>query len=548
MTNPERPLETVLIVPLDGDLVESPEHLGVSMLAAVLRAAGMVCDIVEVAPGGEMAALEEIRARNPGVVGISLTTVNLPLAQDFGRLVRAWSERAHIVLGGPIATAVGGRLLRLPRWEFADSVVRGEADAMIVDFVRALAEGRSPDGLPGVCLRGSVGFETVARVTDLSCLPWPARDQFERRPFGYLRLSTSRGCTSRCTFCDAPNAGNRPHTKPWRGRDSGDVVDEIEFLVRHYGVDTFDFVDSTFEDPGGREIGKRRVRAIAEDLIARGLDIYFNCGVQAQNWTEADAPLIDLLYRAGLEKVLIGIEAGNVRSLGRHRKRAGVDDNERAIALFRRVGVFVAFGFIMFDPYATFEDIEDNARFLRRTVGHNLRRFLTRLELYPGAAIVNKIRSDGLLEDDFDLTFRPYAYRFEDPRVGRLAHDLARLAGPDYARTGRLGLPTPVIEFETFDIRAFTGLARHQRRLGDRPPYAELIAQGRAEIEAVQAALGETAFEFFMTAVERARRGEGIPDQELDRVNARYAEAMREIGTASLKLGMRLRRAEADAA
>lgn len=542
-------MDAALIALLDGDLVESPEHIGIALLAAVLREASLSSAILAVDPDGDQAAIDDLRRLAPKVVGLTLTTVNLPRAVEFGGRVRATLPDAHIVVGGPLATALGPSLLHLPGWEFADSLVRGEAEGMIAAFVEAAATGRPVAHLPGVCARGAPPSPVVARVEDLSALPWPARDQADQRRLPYLRLSTSRGCTSRCAFCDAPNAANRPKgAKPWRGRDPVDVVDEIESLVRRHGIDTFDFVDSTFEDPGGGHLGKQRVGAIAAEILRRGLRVYFNCCIQAQNWTGNDVGLIALLREAGLEKVMVGAEAGSQRNLDRYGKRASVADNLRAVGLFRAARVFVAQGFIMFDPYTEFADLDANADYLRRTVGYNLRRYLTRLELYPGTAILDQIRADGLLAAEYDATLRPYAYSFRDPRVGELATRLARLSGADYARSGRIGRPPPVVEFETFDIRTFTYYSRLERTMGHDPRHADAIAEGLAAVDSVRAGLAELAFGFFAEAVERARSGRPIATEALDHVDRRYAEAMGEIKAIGLRTGMRLRRAGAGAA
>ena len=173
-------MDAALIALLDGDLVESPEHVGIALLAAVLREASLSSAILAIDPGGDHAAIEELRQLAPKVVGLTLTTVNLPRAVVFGGRVRAILPGAHIVLGGPLATAIGPSLLRLPGWEFANSLVRGEAEGMIAAFVEAAATGRPVAHLPGVCVRGVPPSPTVAHVEDLSALPWPARDQAEQ--------------------------------------------------------------------------------------------------------------------------------------------------------------------------------------------------------------------------------------------------------------------------------------------------------------------------------------------------------------------------------
>src|SRR5206468_3732516 len=145
----------------------------------------------------------------------------------------------------------------------------------------------------------------------------------------------------------------------------------------------FDFIDSTFEDPDGGRVGKKRVAAIANGILERKLDIYYNVCMRAENWkdTPEDHALMDLLVRSGLEKVNVGIESGVPEELEMWDKRATVEDNVTIIRMLREHGIYLAMGFIPFHPYATVETITRNAAFLRDNSGHNLRRMTERLEI-----------------------------------------------------------------------------------------------------------------------------------------------------------------------
>lgn len=144
------------------------------------------------------------------------------------------------------------------------------------------------------------------------------------------------------------------------------VVDEIEMLVKKYDFHTYDFVDSTFEDPGRK--GKIRIETIAREIINRKLDIFYNCCFRAENWSEKDNDLLKLLVDSGLEKVNIGFESGNERGLKILNKRATIEDNWRTIETLRNFPfIYITFGFIMLHPYSTLQDIHDNAKFLHDT-------------------------------------------------------------------------------------------------------------------------------------------------------------------------------------
>jgi len=513
LTSP-RQLKACFLIPLDGDLVMSPEHLGPAYLTAVLRNAGAMVRITEVSLAkDESAILHEIAKWNPDLVGISLTSINIPHAQQFGEQLRhCLGPTPFIVGGGPLATYCGAELLKKKGWAFLDGLIRGEGEIPILRLAETIHSKGDLMTVPNLVYRSSSGIieqNSMTRpVENLDELPDPARDQFEQhnRKLSYLRISTSRGCTAHCTFCNAPHARNRvsPSIKGWRGASPERVVDEIERLVYKYKFHTFDFVDSTFEDPGGGTIAKARVRRIAEEIIARDLTIYYNVCMQARNWYEEDWPLIDLLWRSGLEKVNVGIESGSEIGLKRWQKKSTVEDNRRFIRLLKKANVCVTFGFIAFHPWSTFEEVKENCQFLYEIKGHNLRRMLERLELYPGSEVIEQLRSEGLLLPDYDTHLNPFAYSYVDPRIGLLASALNSIYGDDYEKDCLIITEPAVFEFETYDVILNNYVSRILRNFGQDAPVADLIHEFSEEVDQVRQEIANFNYEFVSTMVSLA--------------------------------------------
>jgi radical SAM superfamily enzyme YgiQ (UPF0313 family) len=554
-----RPLRIILPILLSGDLVLTPEHLGPAYLTAVLRQAGALAAIDDSDAAHLDALLDRVAAFAPDIVGLSLTMVSLDEARTFGRALRErLGPDVFIVAGGPVATHLGARLLRTNGLEFVDALIRGEGEVPLLRLCEALHGGTSLDEVPNLCVRRGTEVQQTAMlpgISNLDALPFPARDQFEmhggRLP--YMRVSTSRGCTAHCTFCNAPHARNRvgPAIKAWRGASPERVVDEIEMLVSTYGANTFDFVDSTFEDPGGGRIGKERVARIAKLILERRLHIYFNICMQAVNWTDADRPLIALLRRAGLEKVLIGVESGSERGLARWQKKSTVADNDRAIALLREAGIYVAFGFIMFHPWSTFHEVRENQAFLHRNFGHNLRRFTTRLELYPGAEVLQELEAELLLDEDFQQTLNPYGFRFVDPRIERLSGALNALYGSDYQERGAIPDEPAVFRFETYDIVVHNFLNRLRRLYGEMPAASETLEEFASAADAERISLANYNYALLGELTDLADR-DRIDDHQVQ-VHAAptetvFREAMSRIDRSKLICARRLRRLGCDPA
>lgn len=554
LTEP-RPLRICFPVLLDGDLVMSSEHLGVSYLTSTMRLAGAKCKITEVRAtnGGDAAAIQEIVEWRPDIVGMSLTTVTVSHATEFGHSLReSLGDDVYFLAGGPLATFLDKELITNPAWRFLDGLVRGDGDIPLIRFAETWWNKGKLADVPNLTWRdgeGRIHINTMAPpLADLDMLPEPARDQFEQnnRRLPYLRLATTRGCTSRCTFCNAPHAGNKIQPgKLWRARTPKLIVDEIERLYHKYRFNTFDFVDSTFEDPGGVPFAKERVRNIAEEIIKRGLRIYYNVCMQAKNWSEADKDLIDILYRSGLEKVLIGVESGSSIGLNWWKKKSTVDDNKRAIQLLWDAGIYVAFGFIAFHPWSTFGEIRENNRFLRDMMGHNLRRFTVRLELYPGAEVISTLRDDGMLEGAFDSTLNPLAYRFHDPRVERLSDACALLYGDRYRDEGVIEKEPAVFEFETYDVVLHTYISRLRRHFLDHAIASEIISQTDQEAEQIRNSMSAFNFDLVSDLVDRTEN-ETLSDDYVRslrlRVEEFFAARIKEFKSLQLQTSMKLHR------
>lgn len=205
-----------------------------------------------------------------------------------------------------MATFSGKELLE--KYPHIDFAIQGEGEITFLELVEALDAKKNLSDVLGIVYRfGNKVVENKSRplIDNLDMLPFPDRDQFEQHngKFQYVRLSTSRGCLGHCGFCSS-FAGRHQEGPRWRGRSPKNVVDEIEMLVKKYDFHTYDFVDSTFEDPGYK--GKIRIEAIAREIINRNLDIFYNCCFRAENWSEKDNDLLRLLVDSGLEKVNIG--------------------------------------------------------------------------------------------------------------------------------------------------------------------------------------------------------------------------------------------------
>ena len=99
----------------------------------------------------------------------------------------------------------------------------------------------------------------------MTCQPlWePALVNFYTGRSGMISMQTKRGCPYKCAYCTYPAIEG----DIVRQRPPDDIADEVEKLQKTYGINTFYFTDSIFNDEEGGYLN------VAETLVRRGIKI-----------------------------------------------------------------------------------------------------------------------------------------------------------------------------------------------------------------------------------------------------------------------------------
>ncbi len=228
----------------------------------------------------------------------------------------------------------------------ADFIVQGEIETL----APALACGEIPQAIV------PAGF-----VQDLNSLPYPKWDQFDTSRFRYQIITTkgitlpmlgSRGCPYACNYC--PYLVN----SQYRARTPENIVNEIEYLVGRYKIRGISFRDPnlTFD--------QKRALEFADLLLTRNLDVRW--GMEAR--TDRLSPqLIDVLYRAGLRSIEVGVESSNEETLkGNLRKAIPKTQQELVIEYCHKLGIRVIANYTLGLPNDTTEGILDTIRYAKQ--------------------------------------------------------------------------------------------------------------------------------------------------------------------------------------
>lgn len=336
--------------------------LGIFCLAAYLRSRGIEVDVVDAE--AELLSSEDIVARissfNPGLVAISSTTVAFHRSLELARAVKESFSDLPTVLGGAHVTSNCSHAMGFEGFDFG---VVGEGELTLFELVQALRHGNSFESISGLAWRN--GPEVVvnskrAFIEDLDELPFPAFDlipdlgKYNPPPSNYKKLPvanimTSRGCPSQCTFCDNSIFGTK-----FRKRSPGNIADEIELLVKQFGVREIAFVDDTFT------VDIRQIYALFDELDRRGIHFPWTCMSRINT---VDKDLLKFMRDHGCWHISFGIESGNEEVLRRIKKNITLDAVRRVIGWCSELGVKTKGFFIVGHPGDSLETIDQTTRF-----------------------------------------------------------------------------------------------------------------------------------------------------------------------------------------
>ncbi len=344
--------------------------LGLAYIAAYLRQARHDVAIVDMRHGGHSreALMDEVRAFAPDLVAMGLYTVTVPVAEQISRLVKAWSRDCTVVVGGPHPAGAPEECARNPHFDFA---AVGEGELMMCDLADCLEADGDLATVAGLWFTTDPADPTSELVVnaprgwidDLDSLPWPARDllppldSYAMTMFQYKRwpattIYTSRGCPYSCIFCERREIlGNR-----FRVHSARYVVDEIEHLQRDYGIAEIFFYDDTFT------LDRRRVMAICDEIVRRGVDISWNISTHVET---VDSELLYAMRKAGCWQIAYGIETGDPRVMEDIMKGTDVSTVRERIAWTTDAGIEAKGLFMIGHPTDTAESIDRTIEFAR---------------------------------------------------------------------------------------------------------------------------------------------------------------------------------------
>jgi radical SAM superfamily enzyme YgiQ (UPF0313 family) len=229
---------------------------------------------------------------------------------------------------------------------------------------------------------------------------------------GVYSIQTKRGCSHGCIYCTYPLIEGRK----FRTRTPADIADEIEQVHKRLGNITFEFVDSTFNDPIGH------AEAICREIIRRNLKVRLRTmGINPRHTSEQ---LFELMLRAGFVQIDATPDSASPRILEALGKGFELADIEKMALMIRKFNMPTMWFFLFGGPCEGEDTFRETLDFIDGYINPaDLVYMNAGLRIYPRTPLFAIAKAEGKIPAGHTV-FQPPAYYYS----GRISkNELDRL-------------------------------------------------------------------------------------------------------------------------
>lgn len=342
--------------------------------------------------------IEQIVKLNPDVVGFTLYYTNEKGCNWMAAELRKRLPKAKIIAGGPQALSPEKRTAAT-----FHHLIQGEGEQLLLDFLEQI-ENNEP-------VREKFIKNPTGTRLNLDGLPFPDYTDYDFSLYSVpngMSAEISRGCVAKCVFC------TEVHFWKYRGRMSGNILDEIEYQHRTHDVDLVWFIDSLVNG------NLKELRAFALGVVERGLKIRW------QGYARCDGRM-DLDYykdlaASGCHYLNYGVETGSQRVLKDMKKNVTREEMESNFRSGHLTGIQASTNWIIGFPTEQPQDVADTFTLIWRIKN------LSILNVSPGITMMLSPGSEVTMDPKkFNISDRDFmgAWCTEDLKNTRL-HRLIR--------------------------------------------------------------------------------------------------------------------------
>lgn len=419
----------VLLIDTGTTRREYSEPIGVETLVSYITNADVEAMSLELQ--GYEAVITNIRNHFYGVIGISSKIGSFDIIKELVAQITLISPDSVICIGDIYGTYAYQDILK---WNSKVICMIGEGEKNLPMLVDAVAQHGQEYRKYLHNIKSIAYFDQDIQINDRESVMDVKQARFPSRVLlndvlkknGIAHLEGSRGCLyGKCSFCGIAQKYGNPK---WRPFDEEFIYKELIHLS-NAGVVSPYFTD---EDFFGNDV--ERVIRIAhgiislkqKELISPKLNFYFNMRVDSvvgngiggyQKAREA----LEILQRAGLREVFIGIESGSSEQIARYKKNNEQNKSIKAIMTLNSLSIDVDIGFILFDPYMSINDLANNLDFIHQAgISTNYSRLAKKLRVEPLTPFKEECQNSINISEQLDMETVSYPYTFVDNKVARV--------------------------------------------------------------------------------------------------------------------------------
>jgi len=301
--------------------------------------------------GGDARIIRWLEGEAPDLIGFGVAVWNLGRTLYLCRELKKKLPETFLILGGPEVTGDNDYLLEQGGF---DAGVVGEGEETFVALLDALLRRRSLRAVSGLLLREGESWALTpprALVERLDGIPSPYLAGILEPSFlNSVFLETVRGCPYRCAYCYYHKSYPRVRTFPLDR-----VKAELRWAVER-GVKDVTIIDPCFaRRPHLREL----LEMMAE--VNSGGQFRVQCELNAE---DPDGDLVQLLARAGVNSVEVGLQTTNRRALDLIHRRFSPVEFLTGVKLLREAGICAVVDIIVGLPGDTLDDVKRSVDFL----------------------------------------------------------------------------------------------------------------------------------------------------------------------------------------
>ncbi len=353
-------------------------NVGIAYLVASLRTRGHEVFVIDLNNSTmvDQDVLLSVLEFQPDLIGISAKTATIRDSRNLAKQMKVAMPSVPIVVGGPHAVVCWQALAQE---EWFDAVFVGEAEEGLPEICRFIKEKEPLETIRGVVTKLNKEHKEFdcPLNADLDSLPFPDYHLFPDKVRKALRIGypllTSRGCVYRCAYCSVPVISGQS----FRARSPSNILDELEWAKREYGITKFEIIDDLFN------FDIERCKVLCQMLLDEKIALEWSCpnGLRADR---VDKELAQLMHASGCRSVMVGVESAGAAILARVNKGESIGDIEKGIRTFQQAEIAVGGFFIIGLPGDSLEAVRKSAQFARRLkIGALFNMFVP----YPGTRL-----------------------------------------------------------------------------------------------------------------------------------------------------------------